>query len=423
MYCTSQIQNYLSEHNLRGKMQSAYRSHHSTETALLRVYNDLLLAADKGHEVILILLDYSAAFDTINHQSLFDRFNHKFGFKDTALSWIKSYFTNRTQSIINNGSESSVHIPKEGVPQGSVLGPLAFTMYSSPLEDIIDAHCISKMTYADDSQLYIMLNNDSAGAISKLEACIKDIKTWSTSNDLKLNDDKTEVLHIPSRFRNINPISSVNINESQIEPVSRARNLGVILQNNLSMDTHINNICRSASHALYKIGQIRRYLDQPTTERLVHAFVTCRLDNCNSLLYGLPECHISKLQRIQNSAARLVTLSKIRCHITPVLRDLHWLPIKARIIYKILLLTFKCSQGFAPIYLQDLIRHYKPTQNLRSASKHLLAHSASPNTSYGRRSFQVASFELWNDLPQHVKSAKTLNQFKSALKTHLFSIH
>ena len=158
------------------------------------------------------------------------------------------------------------------------------------------------------------------------------------------------------------------------------------------MDTHINNICRSASHALYKIGQIRLYLDQPTTERLVHAFVTCRLDNCNSLLYGLPESHISKLQRIPNSAARLITLSKIRCHITPVLRSL------------------------APIYLQDIIHRYKPTRNLWSASKHLLAYSASPNTSYGRRSFQVASFELWNDLPQHVKSAKTLNQFKSALK-------
>ena len=115
------------------------------------------------------------------------------------------------------------------------------------------------------------------------------------------------------------------------------------------MDVHVNNICRAASHALYKIGQIRRYLDQPTTERLIHAFVTCRLDNCNSLLFALPETQISKLQRIQNSAARPFTLSKIRCHISPVLRDLHWLPIKSRIMFKILLLTFKCSRGLAPI--------------------------------------------------------------------------
>jgi hypothetical protein len=208
-----------------------------------------------------------------------------------------------------------------------------------------------------------------------------------------------------------------------IKTASNARNLGIILQNHLMMDAHVNNICRAVSHALYKIGQIRQYLDQPTTERLVHAFVTCRLDNCNSLLYGLPESHISKLQRIQNSAARLVTLSKIRNHITPVLRDLHWLPVKSRIIYKILLLTFKCSLGLAPAYLQELIQQYKPTRNLRSGSKYLLAHLSTPTTSYGRRSFQVASSELWNNLPYHVKTAKTLEQFKSSLKTHLFSLN
>ena len=281
------------------------------------------------------------------------------------------------------------------------------------------------MTYADDTQIYIILKNDDdrAGAISKLEACVNDIKNWSTANDLKLNDDKTEVLHIASRFRNSSAISSVNINESQIEPASNARNLGIILQNDLMMDVHVNNICRAASHALYKIGQIRRYLDQPTTERLIHAFVTCRLDNCNSLLYGLPDKHISKLQRIQNSAARLVTLSRIRCHISPVLRDLHWLPIKSRIMYKILLMTFKCSQGLAPMYLQDLIQQYEPTRKLRSGSKDLLARVSSPSTSYGRRSFQDASAELWNNLPCRIKSAKTLEQFKSLLKTHLFNVN
>ena len=118
------------------------------------------------------------------------------------------------------------------------------------------------------------------------------------------------------------------------------------------MEKHVNNVCRAASFALHKLGQIRKYLDKHTTEKLVHAFVTCRLDNGNSVFYGLPGKLIAKLQRAQNSAARLVILTKSRDHISPILRDLHWLPVKSRIMYKILLLTYKCIHGCAPLYLQ-----------------------------------------------------------------------
>ena len=130
------------------------------------------------------------------------------------------------------------------------------------------------------------------------------------------------------------PLTSVNIANVPIQPANSARNLGVIVTNDLSMDVYINNLCRSASFALYKIGRIRNLLDVKSTETLVHAFITCHLDMCNSLLYGFPGSHISKLQRIQNSAARLVTRTRFSDDITPVLRDLHWLPVKFRIMYK-----------------------------------------------------------------------------------------
>jgi hypothetical protein len=372
--CSSQIQNYLSDNNLYGKMQSAYRANHSTESALLRVYNDLLLAADKGQEAILVLLDYSAAFDTINHEVFFQRLSNRYGISGLALDWFKTYFSDRSQTVVIDGKKSSLHVPEEGVPQGSVIGPLSFTLYSSPLEDIIDAHGIGKMLYADDTQVYVVLNNkDQAACISKLELCIKDIKSWSISNYLKLNEDKTEVMHISSCFRTTTPVSSINIDDISVDTVSNARNLGIIFENNLKLDTHVNNICRAASFALYKIGKIRQYLDMSTTEKLIHAFVSCRLDNCNSLLYGLPDSKISKLQRIQNSAARLVTRSKSRDHITPILHDLHWLPVKYRIIYKTLVLTFKCIHGLAPVYLQELVQLYQPTCCLRSYFISLLA--------------------------------------------------
>ena len=129
------------------------------------------------------------------------------------------------------------------------------------------------------------------------------------------------------------------------------------------MEIFINNICRSASYGLYKIGRIINFLDDKSTETLVHAFISCHLDQCNSLLYGLPDSRITKLQRIQNTAARLVSRTCSRDHITPVLQQLHWLPVKFRIMYKILLLTYKCLHGLAPDYLAELIQEYTKSQS------------------------------------------------------------
>ena len=184
----------------------------------------------------------------------------------------------------------------------------------------------------------------------------------------------------------------------------------------------MKNICRFASYALYKIGRIRNFLDEKSIEILIHAFITCRIDQCNNLLYGLPDSHTSKLQRIPNSTARLVTRTRFHDHITPILQNLHWLPVRYCIMYKILILTYKCIHGLAPLYLQELIQEYKPTRNLRSSSKLSLVFATVSTLTYGHRSFSKASAELWNNHPMHVKNCKTLYQFKSSLKTHLFKV-
>ncbi|XP_072017823.1 uncharacterized protein [Amphiura filiformis] len=192
------------------------------------------------------------------------------------------------------------------------------------------------------------------------------------------------------------------------------------------MSKHVSSVCKSASFALYKIGRLRSFLDQPSTEKLVHAFITSRLDNCNSLLFGLPNSELDKLQRIQNSAARLVTRVKGRCHMKPVLRQLHWLPVKKRIIFKILLLnTYKAIHGFAPDYIKEIIVVRKPTRTLRSSSEVLL--KPPPVTSlktatYGYRAFSSSAPSLWNKLPPFIRGSKSIEQFKTSLKTHLFTL-
>ena len=172
--------------------------------------------------------------------------------------------------------------------------------------------------------------------------------------------------------------------------------------------------------SIRNIGRIRKFLDQPSTERLVHAFVSSKLDYCNSVLYGLPAKQLSKLQRLQTSAARLVTKSKRRDHINPVARQLHWLPINQRIVFKVLLITFKIINGYAPSYLSSLLESYKPKRTLPSATKGLLTVPISSTTTYGDRAFLIAAPKLLNNLPDSIKYAETIKQFISLVKIYFF---
>ena len=208
------------------------------------------------------------------------------------------------------------------------------------------------------------------------------------------------------------PLDFNKIGKSNVVLASSVRDLGVTLDCHLDMNARVNQLCKSAYFSLRHVGQVRK--------KLTHALITSKLDQCNSLLYGLPDKEISKIQRIQNSAARLVTRTKRQEHITQVLRKLHWLPIKKRIIYKILLLTYKSLKGLAPDYLRDLLDLYVPTRILRAGSKHLLRVPRFRTKYYGGRAFSSCAPKHWNQLPSYIKQAASVEIFKKELKTFLF---
>ena len=420
----AQLQKYLEDNRLYASKQSAYRRCHSTETALLRVTNDFLRALDDHKEGVLVLLDFSSAFDVIDQQIFLERLTNKYGITGKVHDWFASYISNRSQVVAIAGAVSDPQSLEQGLPQGSVVGPLGFAMYSGPIQDIIAAHGLNCMLYADDTQIYITSSaSDRQLQLDKLEMCIKDIRAWCVENKLLLNDSKTEVIHISSRFTKPVALDHITVGSSQVKTVSKARNIGVVMDSNLQLNHHINNVCRAAMIAIRKIGQIRHYLDKKVTEKLVHAFVTSRIDSCNSILFGLPNTQIAKLQRIQNMAARLVTLTKKFDHISPVLESLHWLPVKHRVVFKVLLLTYKSLNGKAPAYLSELLRWYVPGHSgLRSRSQRLLKVPKYATVSHGFRAFSIGAPMLWNRLPLRIREAKTVAQFKSQLKTYLFQI-
>ena len=373
-----QVHRHMTEYSLYPVLQSAYRKRHSTETALLKVTNDILMNMDCQQVTLLVMLDLSAAFDTVDHEILLNRLNSRVGVKGQALKWFASYLTNRSLRVSFGQALSEKFELSYGVPQGSCLGTLLYTIYASELLDIIEKHLPDAHTYADDTQLYLSFKpaatSSQADAIAAMEACIKDIRAWMSRNKLMLNSGKTEVMIIGTRQQLAKvELRSLYVGDVEVSPVGVVRNLGTWLDEKMNMVTHINKTCKASYFHLYNIRRIRKFLTKEATETLVHALIMGRVDYCNCLLSGLPSIHLSKLQRIQNSAARLVCSVSRYEHITPVLFSLHWLPVYYIIHFKILLFTFKAIHGMAPEYICSMIKIKQGGRyNLRSNTKVLL---------------------------------------------------
>ncbi len=420
------LQSYLKDNNFHDNFQSAYRENHSVETALLRVQNDILTAMDGGKVTGLILLDLSGAFDTVDHIIMLERLQ-QIGIGGKALKWFRSYLSKRSQAVcVRDATSNTVHL-KFSVPQGSVLGPKLFNIYTLPLHDIIKKHNLSYHIYADDTQLYFscpLVQEQLDRWISCTEACISDIRKWMRESYLKLNDAKTEFLLLGSKQQIAKlEVQDVRIGNTSISRAGKVRDLGVIFDSNMTMESQVSNCVKLAFHSLRNIRLIRKYLTPMATEQLVHAFITSRIDCCNCLLIGHPNYLIQKLKQVQNAAARLVTNTRKYSHITPVLRSLHWLPVEQRLEYKVLLITFRALKFSSPEYIASLIHIHKSNRSgLRSSSDFSLVVPKSKR-SWGDRAFASAAPRLWNKLPNSIKTCATIDNFKSKLKSHLMTRH
>lgn len=257
-------------------------------------------------------------------------------------------------------------------------------------------------------------------AMNNMEGCVSDIRAWMCDNKLKLNDDKTEVLLITTpRLVKKTPFTSIHIGDLEIPSSMTARNLGCVFDHTMSMDYHINNICSSCFYHLKNISAIRSSLTRDATEKLIHAFISSRLDGCNALLYDLPSELLNKLQRVQNAAARILTRTPKYASISRTLQELHWLPIRQRIKFKILSITWKALHNDAPAYITELLQPYIPIRELRSTHHNNLVIPRC-RRSFGNRAYSVAAPILWNALPCALKDLECHATFKTHLKTYLF---
>ena len=413
-----QLYHFLNINSLLPSTQSGFRLSHSCETSLLKLYNDLIYAFDHGETSILVCLDYSSAFDTVDHNMLLHVLENNFYIKNSCLSWFKSYLSNRSAYVSLNHSNSKPISLDFGVPQGSILGPLLFILYVSELSNIISSHNFSSLSYADDSHLYSSFKLSSFDSvISSISSCLTSIDFWSSSMSLKLNPSKFELIYFDRNGKLIQKPCIFSTNT--IEPSNYIRSLGFIFDSKLSFSNQILSVTKSCYFNLRRIKQIIAYLDDPTLQLLVSALVLSRIDYCNSLYFNLPDITLKPLNKVFNYAARLVCRVPLYSHVTPLIICLHWLPIKYRIIFKICTLMFKLKDNFAPVYLKCLV-NLPNKSNLRSSTaNHYFIPSI--NHIFAKRSFSYAGPFLWNNLPSNLTKCNSLLSFRRGLKTFLFN--
>ena len=402
--------------------QSAYRENYSTETTVCAIMNDMTQIIDEGKCGILVMLDLSAAFDTVVHEYLLSDLK-SIGIDGDVYEWFKSYLQNREVTVIISNSRSDKMKLTKGIPQGSVLGPTLFNIYTIELSWILKKHKVQYKIYADDTQYYFSIATIQ-DTINKIEELMKDIKNWMVKKKLKLNDDKTECMLFGTQhnLKKYHEFQCVNIGTTTVKIVPVIRNLGVLIDCNLTMKNHILNTVKVCNYHLRNIAFIRKYINVDTCKMLIHSHIMSRLDYCNSLYYGLPNVILKKLKNVQNKAARLIKGKKSRERITPSLIELHWLPIKARVVYKICLLTYNALRTGEPKYLH---KHLMPFElntgvTVRHANdRHRLFE---PRASYcvGERAFHYSAPRLYNKLPVEIKESANITQFKKRLKTYLF---
>ena len=411
------LNEHLENNNLNMAQQSGYKKYFSTETLLVNIMDDILVATDENKATVVMLLDLSAAFDTVDHGKLLKILHHEIGITGNALKWFRSFITGRSQLIRIGNAQSETLVMKFGVPQGSVLGPILFNLYIRSLYRTVQNLSFSIHGYADDHQVYKSFNskNQYPVLVQEIPACFAQINKWMAAHFLQLNPGKTEMII----FGTPKVLSAISIHGSFLSNSTTCiryspivKNLGIKLDSNLFLTKQVNHVKSSCYYKLRSIAKMKPFLDTKQLTMLVQATVIPSLDYCNSIYSGCNSSVLKELQNIQNRACRLIFGLRKRDSVHSYLISLHWLKIEQRIQFKILLLVHKCILGIAPSYLSEKI-----TQTNISYSRAVSLHIP---PKINLKAFSSSGPLLWNSLPIEIKTIDDTETFKKQLKTYLF---
>ena len=411
------LQEHIDNNDLNIKEEYGYKQSHSTELLLTWVTDNLLKACDKKMASVVLLLDLSAAFDTVDHEKLLTILEVEIGITGVALKWFREFLTNRTQKVKIGDAYSEIAQLLYGVIQGSILGPRLFNIYIRSVYRSVETTKFEIVGFADDHQLIkkfiIQLKVTSLG--EDIRNCLDVIGEWMNEHFLCLNQKKTKNLVVaPPSIKEKIIIGGVHLKESCIRFVDSVKNLGVIIDSLLTFDEQVEKLVKQCFIIIRKLFKVKKYLSQQDLQVVVSARVFSKLDYCNSLYYGLPAYTIKKLQRVQNCCARLVLKKHIPVNtsLDNTFIELHWLPVRFRIIYKVMIIVHNCVYGKAPADIAGMLNKSKSERTLK-------LQETGSSSRYGDRAFSHVAPKLWNLLPNSIMETVDQMEFKTKLKTFL----
>ena len=414
-----QLNDYIEGNNLHAKMQSAYRGNHSCESALTRIVDDVQKQNSQGKHVLMILLDSSAAFDTVDHDVLLNKLQQSYNVDGEALEMLKSYLSQRSFSTVIGQAVSTVRTLKYGVPQGSLLGPLLYILYTKELEDIVLHHNMKSHMYADDCQLYVAVSTeDVTTSVNAVEVCLNDIKDWMSRNFLKLNPEKTQAKVFKCKSTNNPDLSSLPLQLSETVTI-----LGVDLNDSFKFTKLVSKKVRKCQFHLRNFFNIKDNLNRPTRTILITNQILSTLDYCNVLLLDATDKDIYPLKLILNNAIRFIFGLRLRDHVSPYYRMMNLLPIRKRISFKACTIAHKIFYDSAPFYLRENFEKFQRTTTIglrETSGRDDFMFSVDKKDLNSKNLLHKIKL-LWNTLPNNIRKCESLPLFKSKLKTKLLS--
>ena len=411
-----QLQTYLTDNNILTNKQFGFRPKHSTQDALLNVTEKWFEFIDGGNVVGVVMIDLKKAFDTVNHKILIHKLK-MCGFDDHTLKWFGDYLSNRTQSTCVNGFVSDKENIKCGVPQGSLLGPLLFSLYVNDMPSIIKHSEMS--LYADDTCLFCSAKKPE-DVVKRINEDLVSVSEWLMENRLFVNKKKCEFMFLgsSSRLKKIernDKAMNVLIDNVVIQRTNTCKYLGVMIDETLQWNAHIEYIHKKVAKYVYLLKRVRDMIDQRTSLLFYKSIIQSHLDYCNVVWGNTGKRNCDKLQVLQNRSLRIVMKVNYLFPTNDLYNTLHLDRLNIRRSKQLAHSVFRAVRHLGPPCINDLFTQCDKSYNTRSG--HTQLKLPKPKTNYCKRKYAHRGAKLWNKIEKPVNPSMSFDSFKSYINT------